>query len=378
MVRRRKLPGYGDTGVISSRVTSKKLAKDMERCLEVLANKALFDATWYGLLDAICRHHTVTLPELLRAHNTGKLDALKRSLTDPLLTEAVASFKASQKYDRPVRFGLDMLLNYSQAGVRLGDLDAKRITNLCIQAERDGRKRNTVRRQLYRAISLVLRFRLGNVERNRIFTDVHFPAEDDTREIHLSPEEIDRLLDACEEFEYNEMELLIRLALQTSADRGVLLAGKNADKELRGLLVRDLTIFKDEDSKQYMGEIFLSDNKTTARSRSVPLTDSLCRALALQCIDKSPDDTVFAMRYHQMGFQWKKVRTRAGLDHVRFKDLRAQTAIYGEEAGIPQTVIQKTMGHADEAMTRRYQQRATALSAAQAKAMEEVMITRAK
>ena len=74
MVRRKRLPGYGDTGVISSRVTSKKLAQDMERCLEVLANKALFDSTWYGLLDAICRQHTVTLPKLLKAHNSGNLD----------------------------------------------------------------------------------------------------------------------------------------------------------------------------------------------------------------------------------------------------------------------------------------------------------------
>ena len=185
---------------------------------------------------------------------------------------------------------------------------------------------------------------------------------------------ISRLLAACKEFEYKEMELLIRLALQTSADRGVLLAGKNADKELRGLLVRDLEIYKDETSNRYSGEIFLSDSKTTARSRTVPLTDSLCRALAVQCIHKSPDDTVFEMRYHHLDFQWKKVRAKAGLDHVRFKDLRAQTAIYGEEAGIPQTVLQKTMGHADEAMTRRYQQRAAALSDQQAEAMEQAML----
>lgn len=375
MVRRRRLPGYGDTGVISSRVTSKKLAQDMERCLEVLANKALFDSSWYGLLDAVCRQHTVTLPKLLKAHNSGNLAALKRSLTDPLLTDAVTSFKASQTYDRPVRFGLDMLLHYAQTGLRLGDLDARRITSLCIQAEKDGRKRNTVRRSMLRGISLVLKFHLGNAERNRIFADVQFSGVDDTREIHLSPQEIGRLLNACKEFEYTEMELLIRLALQTSADRGVLLAGKNADKELRGLLVRDLTIYKDEQSSQYLGEIFLSDKKTTSRSRTVPLTDSLCRALVAQCLHKSPDDTVFAMRYHQMGIQWKKVRNRASLDHVRFKDLRAQTAIYGEEAGIPQTVLQKTMGHANEAMTRRYQQRAAVLSATQAEAIESAMIS---
>lgn len=58
---------------------------------------------------------------------------------------------------------------------------------------------------------------------------------------------------------------------------------------------------------------------------------------------------------------------------MRFKDLRAQTAIYGEEAGIPQAILQRTMGHSTEAMTRRYQQRTTALTAAQAEALENAM-----
>ena len=81
------------------------------------------------------------------------------------------------------------------------------------------------------------------------------------------------------------------------------------------------------------------------------------------------------MRYHQLDFQWQRVRDRVGLKDVRFKDLRAQTAIYGEEAGIPQTVLQKTMGHTNESMTRRYQQRAAALSVNQAEAIEKAMLT---
>ncbi len=45
-VRRRRLPGYGDTGRHSSQVTSKKIAHDMERLLEDLAQQALLDPTW--------------------------------------------------------------------------------------------------------------------------------------------------------------------------------------------------------------------------------------------------------------------------------------------------------------------------------------------
>ncbi len=91
------------------------------------------------------------------------------------------------------------------------------------------------------------------------------------------------------------------------------------------------------------------------------------------CKGKDPDDTVFEMKYQQLDYQWKAVRRLAGLRGVRFKDMRSQTAIYAEEAGVPQTIIQKTLGHASEAMTRRYQQRAAVLSSAQAEAIEAAM-----
>ena len=73
-----------------------------------------------------------------------------------------------------------------------------------------------------------------------------------------------------------------------------------------------------------------------------------------------------------------EVRKEAMLTHVRFKDLCAQVSQYGEEAGIPQTVLTKTMGHSDEAMTRRYQQRAAAMSAAQAEAIEQAVYREAQ
>lgn len=374
-VRRRNLPGYGDTSILSSRVTAKKLARDMERCLDEVAQRALDDSSWYALLNAVCREKTVTLPELLKAKNTGNLEGLKRSLSDPLLREAIDTYRKLGTFERSTGIGLNMLLHYAPAGMRLGDLTSKRITRLCVQAEQDGRKRNSVRRSMLRAISMLLRFHLGNAERNRIFADVQFSAENDTREVHLSPDDIGHLFGACRHFGYDELIVLIRLALQTSADRGVLLRGTNMGKKLRGLLKRDVTIYRDEKGT-YQGEVFLNDTKTTSRTRSVPLTDSLCRELLVLCQSKAPDDPVFSIEYQQLDFLWKRVRKHAGLKHVRFKDLRAQTAIYAEEAGVPQTVIQRTLGHSSEAMTRRYQQRAAVLSQEQANAIEQAMINK--
>lgn len=226
---------------------------------------------------------------------------------------------------------------------------------------------------MHRAISKLLRFKLSNAERDRIFADVQYSKEDDTREVHPSPEEIGRLLQACETIDCHELAVVIRMALQTSADRGVLLAGRSLAKETRGLLIRDVTIFKDNKQGTYSGEVFLQDTKTNNRSRSVPLTDSLCRELLVLCNNKAPDDPVFSISYQALDHLWKKVKKKAGLEEIRFKDLRAQTAIYGEEAGVPQTVLQRVMGHSDEAMTRRYQQRATVLTSSQAASIEGAM-----
>lgn len=211
-------------------------------------------------------------------------------------------------------------------------------------------------------------------ERDRRFADVDFPPEDDTREVHLSPGEIGRLIQACNELGYGELGLVIRLALQTSADRGVLLKGRHGGKDHRGLLVRDLRIYQDHASGTFSGEVHLLDGKTERRSRSVPLTDGLCRELLALCKAKGPDEAVFSITYLALDFLWKRVRKRAELEHVRFKDLRAQISIYGEEAGVPLTVLSKTMGHAGEAMTRRYQQRAAVLSREQAEAIERAML----
>ena len=190
--RRRRLVAYGDTGRLPSKTTSKRIARDMERLLEDLAQRALLDPSWYKILDAVCKERTLSLPELLRAKSKGRLDQLKRSLHDPSLEEAIDVFSKGSKKGSGILLGLNMLKIYAPSSARLGDLTARAITDLCMQAERDGRKRNSVRRTMLRAISLLLRYSLGNAERDRIFADIQYAGTDDTREVHLSPEEISR------------------------------------------------------------------------------------------------------------------------------------------------------------------------------------------
>ena len=156
----------------------------------------------------------------------------------------------------------------------------------------------------------------------------------------------------------------------TSADRGTLLKGRKVDGKSKGLRKSDIKIWSEPDGS-YSGTIYIEDTKSAKRSRTVPITDSLCRELLYLCHGKKENDTVFDMEYSQLDFPWKQVRKEAALTGIRFKDLRAQTSIAGEKAGVPLTVVQKTMGHKDEKMTRRYQKREVSMSAEQAKAIED-------
>ena len=389
--RCRNLPAYGDTGRLSTRSTTKAVARRMEQLLRDIAQWALLDPSWYRLLDAVCRDKTVSLPELLRAKNTGTLEALRRSLHDPLLLRAIEDFETAERATMGIRSGLGHLRRLAPAGSRLSYLsDGRTITDLCRRLEKEGQgrgtgkagmKRNSVRRTLLQAMSRLLRHHLGQAERDRIFAAVHFSPVDDTREVHLTPIDIARLLKACDQLAsasdrsgalYYELGVVVRMALQTSADRGVLLAGKQGSRTYRGLLVRDLKMWVDAGGT-YNGVVHLYDTKTEDRSRTVPLTDSLCRALLPLCKMKAPDEPVFSIAYKSLHRPWDDVRRAAGLEHVRFKDLRAQISQYGEEAGVPLTVLSRTMGHGEESMTRRYQRRQAVLSGDLAAAIEAAM-----
>jgi integrase len=346
----------------------------MEQALEDLARKALLEPRFRALLDAVCVTRDVDLPTLLSARDQDKLEELLLKLEDPLLHDAIDECLEMWQDNRHNAYGLNTLRQYVPRRARLSYIaNGKTITELCrrVEVERNI-LRNSVRRRFLQAISKLLIHHLGKSVRNRIFDDVDYPAEDDTRKVSLNPAEIRRLLEACEESNDFELGIVIRLALLTSADRGVLLSGcYEGNKKARGLLRRDLRI--EMENNKLSGAITLEDRKTESRTRTVPLTHSLCAALLPLAIDKEPDDPVFGMTYSQLDHRWRIVREMAGLKHVRFKDLRAQISQYGEEAGVPLTILQATMGHSDVQMTRRYQQRQSVMSTEQVRKIEEAM-----
>lgn len=378
-IRKWNLAGYGDSSAISTGVTSKKTARNMERCLEEIAQMGLSDPSWYKLLDAVCKEKSISLTDLLAAKGRRTLSMLKETLCDPLLLEAIDEFRLIRPGQRPIQVGLDQLLHYAPKGARLSFLrDGRTITELCVKAANDPknpRKRNSVHRYLLRSISLMVRHYLVNAERNRIFDDVSFSKEDDTREVFLNQDEVASLLDTCEALDYHELAVLIRVAIQTSADRGVLLAGKTYnDSSARGLLVRDVTIQQNNKTGEYVGELHLHDSKTTSRDRTVVITDELCRELLVLGQGKGADASVFNIAYMDLDYMWTRVREEAKLKHLRFKDLRAQFSIYAERAGIHLTTVMKAMGHESEARTRLYQRHNAVMTPDQAAAIERELL----
>lgn len=165
-IRRKRLPGYGDTGVLSSGLKSKRSAEAAERTLEEIAEWALLDAKWTNLLDAVCKSKRITIAQLLQARRDRRLERLCASLSDPLIADVIARLR-TRGIDASHRQGFELLERLMPAQARLTYLDAKRITALCHQAEAEGRKRNSVRRTLHRAISTLLREEFGRSERNR-------------------------------------------------------------------------------------------------------------------------------------------------------------------------------------------------------------------
>lgn len=346
----------------------------MERALDDLAERTLVEPAYRMVLDAVVEKR-LTLPVLLEHHTRGALSDLLVTLSDPPLSVVFDRHRAGRGGARAV----EDILTIMGRSARLSDLRAPRVVQELLERLEAGepavggvlrpRLRNSVRRMHLQVVSAALRHELGRAARDAILSEVRFAGADDTREVLVSPTELARLVDTAVEMGYPELAIGIRLAVITSADRGTLFAGARSAGVARGLLVRDLEIYAEADGT-YSGRVSIYDTKTRTRARTVPLTDALCRDLVATTAGLGPDDPVFTTTYAQVDVRWRRVRERAGLPALHFKDLRSQTAIYGERADVPLTVMSAAMGHADESMTRRYQRHRAVITPAQIAAIE--------
>ncbi len=221
----------------------------------------------------------------------------------------------------------------------------------------------TIPRTIHLATSKLLAFHIGNAERDRIFADVTFSREKDTRKVWLTAGQIALFLASCEPW-FRPFPLT---AMATNADRSPLLR----------MRVRDVSIAYDEDNDYYSGVAHLDDTKTDARERGTSLIDAVCRALLPLLQGKGPDDFVFdgppdperaarglrpiPLRASQVRYWFEVAREEAGLPKLRLKDLRRTWAVHADKAGLNLGEMKEGMGHKREETTVSYTNREVAL-----------------
>ena len=328
---------------LSTGVKDKQTAKSMEASLHELA------ITYPDLVERVAAGD-LTLQELYTARVRGEaaLRALREptetAVDDPSLLDIIgeeagdgtpATGLRAILTDNRVLAGLDQLLDLAPEGATLSWLGQPRnLSALYARALKQGRKPNSVRRSLHRAVSEVLVQEIGRGRMLAIMADAKVPSEYDERVVGLTPAELDRLLAACDE----EVRDIVEAAVLTGVDQGPLLRLRPTD-------------FRDSLNG---ATLHVHDTKTASRMREIPLSRAAARLFQRAVAARALREPVFALTYQQLRGRWEAARKAVGLEHVRFKDLRGVFATAFLAAGGNVKDLQHILGHTTPAMTLRY------------------------
>ena len=173
------------------------------------------------------------------------------------------------------------------------------------------------------------------------------------RERYLSGEELDRLLAELERYQARVPDSVdaIRLAVLTGARRGEILGMTWAQVDLDGAIwVKPREITK----QRKVHRLTLSPEAVAVLQRRQAERDAPGRVVALR-----RDDHVFrgggdVAHVGRLERDWREIRAAAGLQDVRFHDLRHTVASWLAAAGLSLPTIGSVLGHTRAATTNRY------------------------
>ena len=160
---------------------------------------------------------------------------------------------------------------------------------------------------------------------------------------YLAHEEVDKLLEACQQSPNPQLYVFVVTALNTGMRLGELTALEWKDVDFKRGMIR-VDNKEDHHTKNY-------------EPRTVPMNDQLIEVLGKhpRRLDSS---YVFARKG---GEKFRKMRTsfenavkRAGIPHVRFHDLRHTFASHLVMGGVDIRTVQELLGHKDIRVTMRY------------------------
>ena len=320
------LPRVGRVGPWSTGTGNKKLAQAMETMLREFALLGQQE------LISLVASGQVRLPELYSAKLEGRLEQLQRQAKDPLLKDVISRV-LPHLGDERVRQGLKQLCDMAPARARLSWLfDPKHVSDLLARAVAQDRKPNSVKRSLYRAVSDLLTHELGKSRRMAILAEVKVPSENDTRDVNLSSDQIQRLLGACDSY----FRPLVAFALLTGIDMSPVLNARVQDFDPGA------------------GTLWVRDRKTTARRRHLELSTAAQDIVRAAIANKGPEESVFGLTYHMLRHRWDKVRVEIGQPDLRFKDLRHVFGGHWVNTGGPLKDLGRALGHKVDSTTLRY------------------------
>jgi integrase len=233
---------------------------------------------------------------------------------------------------------------YRRLCERYGDLPLTEITAAWLRQWRDdlmpGHTLGTVRQYLA-TLSGALTAAVQDFEwlTEQPMRKVRKPPESPGRDRCLSPEELPRLLAACDHSRNPYLALIVRLAVATGARRNELCRLRWQDVDLdRGML-----------------RLAKTKNK---QPRSLPLVGQVLTLVQAYATRKPHPLWLFPRQDGQQPVlieqAWRTARTRAGLVDFRFHDLRHTCASYLAMSGASLLDIATILGHKKLDVVRRY------------------------
>ena len=276
---------------------------------------------------------TVIESEMVRSVYIDRTKAEQTTLKDAIddyIREVAPSHKGSRdEILRLERFKRDEPKICSHALLNL--------TTRLFELYRDARLKKvtpgTVKRELGLLHTVIEYVRKSHSMVENPISDVRRPKVDDARDIRLHGDEAGKLLKACEESKNKWLVPAYLLALETAMRRSELLGLTWGDVDLEGRTAR------------------LSDTKN-GTSRTIPLS-----SLALAVLDglERPDTGhVIGTSVEGIKQAFERARSRAGMEHFNFHDLRHEATSRLFERGWGIMEVAAVTGHQDLQMLKRY------------------------
>ena len=164
-------------------------------------------------------------------------------------------------------------------------------------------------------------------------SNVRVPSVSRGRERRLEDDEEEKLLAACEASSLVWLRPLVQLAIETAMRQG----------ELLNLQRRDIDLKK---------QIAIARDTKNSETRGVPLSSKAVRIFGE--LPASNDERVFPISQDQITHAFDKARSVAGIENLRFHDLRHEATSRFFELGLDLMEVATITGHKTLQMLKRY------------------------